>query len=196
MKKFDNASSDPTDSCENDEIPEDWERKQLKDIFNWSNGKSLPKKKIVRGEFPVYGGNGINGYHSNYLIENECLVIGRVGADCGNVHLAPKKSWVTDNAIYTSDYPELTNLKFYYLLLKNLKLNSLSGGSGQPFISQTILDEICIAVPSLAEQQRIVAHIDAFSSHVNVARERLNRASVDPEKIPAGSSGERLVPRG
>jgi type I restriction enzyme S subunit len=186
MKGLVNSLSDLTNLSENDEIPDGWERKKLKEIFAWSNGKSLPKKKIDQGEFPVFGGNGINGYHSKYLIEKDSLVIGRVGAGCGNVHLAPKKSWITDNAIYTSEYPESANLKFYYLLLKNLNLNNISGGSGQPFISQTLLDEIYIAVPPLAEQQRIVARVEALLTHVNAAHDRLSQVPLIIKKFRQG----------
>ena len=49
------------------------------------------------GEYPVYGGNGINGYHSAYMFEERKIVLGRVGVYCGSVHYTFPNSWVTDS---------------------------------------------------------------------------------------------------
>jgi type I restriction enzyme S subunit len=77
-----------------------WELRKAAGLFEWSSGKFLPKKAQVPGEFPVYGGNGVNGFHSESITQTPSLIIGRVGAHCGNVHVAEMPAWITDNAIY------------------------------------------------------------------------------------------------
>jgi len=42
------------------------------------------------GEYLVYGGNGVNGRHSEYMFEQPQLIIGRVGVYCGAVHITSK----------------------------------------------------------------------------------------------------------
>ena len=54
------------------------------------------------GEYPVYGGNGINGLYSMYNVESETIIIGRVGFYCGSVYKTTSKAWVTDNALIAS----------------------------------------------------------------------------------------------
>ena len=39
------------------------------------------------GKIPVYGGNGIVDYCNDFNTEGENIIIGRVGAYCGNVNL-------------------------------------------------------------------------------------------------------------
>ena len=53
------------------------------------------------GAIPVYGGNGVTGYHDAYNVSKQTLVIGRVGFYCGSIHVTPEKAWVTDNAFIT-----------------------------------------------------------------------------------------------
>lgn len=74
----------------------DLEVHKLGAIIKFKSGKFLPNKKQLGGPYCVYGGNGVNGQHSEYLFEEPKVVIGRVGAYCGVVHLTAPKSWVTD----------------------------------------------------------------------------------------------------
>lgn len=161
-----------------DELPEGWGRTTLGAIFSWSNGKGLTKKQMSGGEYRVYGGNGIAGSHTDWLSERAAIVVGRVGAQCGNVHIAPAKSWITDNAIYSSFVSENIFLEFFYYLLRESKLNELAGGSGQPYVSQSLLNPLEILLPPLNEQRRIVEKIEALTARSRKARGAL-------EAIPA-----------
>src|SRR5437879_3459028 len=101
---------------DDDDLPEGWSHTLASDLINWSSGKFLPKTRQKVGAVPIYGGNGIAGYHNSSLVEVPTLIVGRVGALCGNVYLSEGPSWVTDNAIYgASTVPDL-NLKYIQLL--------------------------------------------------------------------------------
>jgi type I restriction enzyme S subunit len=67
-----------------------WIKISLGIVVSWTNGKGLTGDKMVPGAYPVYGGNGQTGLHTEYLAEDSAIVIGRVGAQCGNVHIAPR----------------------------------------------------------------------------------------------------------
>ncbi len=159
-------------------IPSEWVYAPLWLFFSWSNGKGLTKQKMQGGQYPVYGGNGVIGTHDSFLTDSESLVIGRVGAQCGNVHIAPAQSWVTDNAIY-SDWSS-THISFKYVLhlLRWKNLNRLSGGSGQPYVNQKILNSIFIPIPPREEQDEIVQEIETSFSIAD-AIANIVQASVD-----------------
>ncbi|VMG13380.1 restriction modification system DNA specificity subunit [Streptococcus pneumoniae] len=53
--------------------------------FKFSSGKFLDKHDRVFEGYPAYGGNGIAWKSRKYLIDNPTIIIGRVGAYCGNV---------------------------------------------------------------------------------------------------------------
>lgn len=68
--------------------------------FKFSSGKFLDKHDRVFEGYPAYGGNGIAWKSRKYLIDNPTIIIGRVGAYCGNVRTTHGKVWISDNAIY------------------------------------------------------------------------------------------------
>ena len=145
-------------------LPGGWEWISLHHLCRWSNGDGLPKKARKEGPYPVYGGNGVTGSHSEYMLRSSAVVVGCVGAHCGNVHLAPPESWITDNAIYSKWKSSLVDEQFLLLQLQIKGLNQLAGGSGQPYISQKVLKSLPVVLIPLAEQKQIVAEVERLLS--------------------------------
>ena len=138
------------------EIPEDWKTGFLSELIEFKNGKSKP---IKNGLYPVYGGNGIIDFVSNYNFE-DIIAIGRVGAYCGSLFRVKGKCWISDNAI-SAISKQTNNNMFCFELLKSLKLNERSEGTGQPLLTQAILNSIEIIIPN-----SIV--INLFEKHTNI----------------------------
>lgn len=114
----------------------------LQKMIDFSNGKKRPE---TLGNIPVYGGNGILAYTDQTNSEN-CVIIGRVGAYCGNTFLCLGKCWTSDNAIQAKSKNDSSPLFIYYLL-KNAALPSRHIGTGQPLMTQGILNSIPINEP-------------------------------------------------
>lgn len=163
---------------ESKNLPQNWVEVNLGALFDWSNGEGLTRKKMGHGEYLVYGGNGVVGAHDKFLTDKESIVIGRVGAHCGNVNIAKPKSWVTDNAIYSRWNSNCINLKFALYLLTYSKLNELAGGSGQPYVSQQILNNFKIVIPSIPIQHRIVSRLEELFSKLDAGIEYLRKTQV------------------
>ena len=124
-----------------DEIPEGWECCRLGKILSFGAGKTRPKS----GEtYPVYVSNGILDYCNNYNSEN-AIIIARVGIYCGTVYYEPDKCWISDNTLFAEGK---NSMHFYnYYLLKNMNLNARQIGTGQPLITQGLLNKIRILLP-------------------------------------------------
>ncbi|HGZ7611557.1 TPA: restriction endonuclease subunit S, partial [Streptococcus pneumoniae] len=87
--------------------------------FKFSSGKFLDKHDRVFEGYPAYGGNGIAWKSRKYLIDNPTIIIGRVGAYCGNVRTTHGKVWISDNAIYIKEFKNSDfNLVFLLELMK------------------------------------------------------------------------------
>lgn len=204
---------EPVDSTNLPALPEGWCWAAGRELFAWSSGKNLPQKEQKPGPYPVYGGNGVSGHHNEYLISNSTLVIGRVGAQCGNVYWTDSESWITDNAIYATNVPESVNLKFSVYLFRAAELNKKAGGSGQPFVNQPLLNELLIALPPAAEQNAIVESLEQaesvsagqtrYADEVRTQMARLNQSVLakafrgelvpqDPNDEPAFALLERI----
>ena len=132
-----------------------WEEKKLGEVFKLTSGKFLPKRKLINGKHKVYGGNGIIALHNDYFIEDETIVIGRVGEYCGATHIVDKKSWVTDNGLYCKEFFLDVNLEFLKSILTNMNLNQYAKTSGQPSISQTTVHNLSVPIPSIKRQKEI-----------------------------------------
>jgi type I restriction enzyme, S subunit len=100
-----------------------WKNKTIEQCFKVKSGDFLPKKNMINGKIDVYGGNGITGQHDQYNLTGENILIGRVGANCGNVQRVNRNIWLTDNAFYISELLEDFYLPFleYLLSTKNLR---------------------------------------------------------------------------
>jgi|688.fasta_scaffold61218_8 type I restriction enzyme S subunit len=162
-------------------LPGGWTWANGEQLFSWSSGEGLTQKDIQEGQYPVYGGNGVTGYHNAFVAEIPTLVIGRVGALCGNVYLTDGAAWITDNAIYAIQTPSCVAMRFIRLAFTRAELNKRATGSGQPFVNQRMLNETVIPLPPLAEQTRIVAEVERRLSVVeeleSVVTANLQRAT-------------------
>jgi type I restriction enzyme S subunit len=172
---------------------------QAKELFTWSSGKFLPKSKQAKGKIPVYGGNGVTGAHDRALVEQPTIVVGRVGAQCGNVHLTNGPAWVTDNAIFALEISQSLDPRFGLTVLRHSKLNAQSGGTGQPYVNQDILNEVEFSLPPMKEQQEIIRRIEtAFVWLDRVVTEHANASRLLPrldQAILAKAFRGELVPQ-
>jgi type I restriction enzyme, S subunit len=147
------------------DVPEHWEVKKLKYILSIRSGESIGTDD-VSDEFsiPVYGGNGIMGYTYKSNSHGKELIIGRVGAYCGNIYISEVEKWISDNALRVQSYH---NWEFTYYFLKALDLNKYASQNAQPLITGTLVKDQYISLPPLDEQTAIVHHIETETTKVN-----------------------------
>lgn len=148
-----------------------WEEKFLVKEFSLKSGDNLPAKKQVEGPYPVYGGNGIAGYHNEYNITGDNILIGRVGALCGNIHHTNGKVWVTDNAFVVNKIATYWDINFLTLELKYLKLNQYASQTAQPVISNKSMKDVRLFLPPLSEQKEIVEYLDSSFAKIDKLKE-------------------------
>lgn len=118
---------------------------------------SLSKEKLLdKGKYPVYGGNGVIGYHDEYIHSGEFILVGRVGALCGNVHYVEGCISVTNNSMVLKCIEaEGVHPPYLARLLSNIDLRGLASGTAQPHLTVSKIKNIEIKLPPLTEQIKI-----------------------------------------
>ena len=137
-----------------------WEVKKFADLYKLKSGDSLSAKNFVEGEIPVYGGNGISGYHNDFNMDGDFIIIGRVGVYCGNVREVHGKFWLTDNAFQLFYNREIQYPCFIHYLLEILDLHQYANAAAQPVISNLTLKDVEIIIPPLSLQQLFAQRIE------------------------------------
>ena len=151
------------------EIPEGWEVVPVKRLCTMQAGKNLTSEQIApEGTYPVYGGNGIRGFFSDYNCDGQFLTVGRQGALCGNVHKINGKVWATEHAVITTP-SSYTILDFLYYLLIGMDLNQyVSSTAAQPGLAVGTLLNLKTCYPcSTLEQTQISNYLNAKCSEID-----------------------------
>lgn len=166
LKKYDELEQSIFYDMFGDPVKNDkgWECDAFASLFKLKSGDGLTAKDFVEGEYPVYGGNGISGHHNVFNKEGKFIIIGRVGAYCGNVRYVKGKFWLTDNAFELFFDQERFNYTWLPYLLNILDLHQFANHAAQPVISNTGLKGISIILPPLPLQQEFASKIEAIEA--------------------------------
>ncbi len=163
---------------------EGWEEKRLEQVFRLRSGAGLTSKEMIPdGMYPVYGGNRIAGYFNEYNFENG-VIIGRVGALCGNVRFINQKIWITDNAFKLTDFKFDLDFKYLTYLLNWKNLRSYARQAAQPVISNSSLKDVLLNFPSsLDEQKEIVSQFDQLSAQTELLQQKYQQKLTNLEEL-------------
>ena len=165
------------------EIPEGWEVVPVKRLCTMQAGKNLTSEQIApEGTYPVYGGNGIRGFFSDYNCDGKFLTVGRQGALCGNVHKINGKVWATEHAVITTP-SSYTILDFLYYLLIGMDLNQyVSSTAAQPGLAVGTLLNLKTCYPcSKLEQTQISNYLNAKCAEIDIMLSK-TRSSIEEYK--------------
>ena len=148
--------------------------KKGKELFKFASGKFLPETKRLDKGIPVFGGNGIAWYTDESLTDEDTIIIGRVGAYCGNVRLAKGPKWITDNAIYITQFKtDDFRLRFLENLMTVYDFHQYAGVAGQPKITQKPLEEQQYIIPPVVIQDKFSSFVEQSDKSKFEAKETI-----------------------
>ena len=158
-----------------DNAPSDWKLTALKYLFHVQSGEMISADRESPDGYPIIGGNGLRGYTTEFNTKGPRLVIGRVGAKCGCIHIIEEDFWASEHAFVV--YPRREySMRYMRYLLEALDLNSQAIRTAQPLINTEIVESTKAAIPSLSEQQQISRFLDFHISSIDniiLAKQRL-----------------------
>ncbi len=142
------------------EIPAHWEVKMLKRLGVMRAGVSITAESIEpTGEYPVYGGNGIRGYTTDFTHEGQFPLVGRQGALCGCVNFATGRFWASEHAVVVSPNARI-NPHWLAALIQSMALNAYSQSAAQPGLAVETIGAVYAPHPPEAEQGAIAEYLE------------------------------------
>ena len=150
-----------------------WIETTVGDFCPFEYGTGLKEADRRSGPVPVYGSNGIVGYHDNAYVKTRGVIIGRKGT-VGAVHYSSTPFFPIDTTFYVTEI-ENKDIRFIYYLLKSLGLEHMNSDSAVPGLNRTAAHSRIISVPeSLIEQQSIAGILGALDDKIELNR-RVNQ---------------------
>ena len=154
-------------------LPKGWISIKLGRVISLEYGKSLPKHKRKSGDIPVYGSNGVVGYHNKALADGPGIIVGRKGSH-GELAWSDNSFFPIDTTYFVSNSNAI-DLRFTFHLLSSLDLKTFNRSTAIPGLNRNDAYNISIPLPPLNEQKRIVAKLDLLFAHLDGLNTRLER---------------------
>jgi type I restriction enzyme S subunit len=150
-------------------LPHSWRWVRLGEVCDFVYGSALPSGVRQSGTIPVFGSNGIVGYHNRPLTGGPTIVIGRKGS-IGAIHFSPVACWPIDTTYYI-ERPRLdADLVWLSYWLRALNLHALNKAAAVPGLNRDDAFALEIPLPPPSEQKRIAATLDEQMATVERAR--------------------------
>src|SRR5437016_618533 len=155
----------PSSSDLNGNFPEKWEITKLKWVCELKYGSSLSNENRIIGDVPVYGSNGVVGYHKKSITQKPVIIIGRKGS-FGKINYSSEKCFPIDTTYYIDQTATQNNLRWLYYALNTLELDSISKDSAVPGLSREEAYKKLVFLPPLEEQNKIALFLDSETQKI------------------------------
>ena len=131
--------------------------KRFIDVVKMQRGFDLPlHSRDEKGEIPVYGSNGILGYHSESKID--CGVITGRSGTIGEVYYCDTPFWPLNTTLFSVDRHG-NNVVYLRYLLEFFDLKRFASGVGVPTLNRNDFHEIQIIDVPLIEQEEFALFV-------------------------------------
>lgn len=175
-------------------LPSEWEVKKMPEVVKWSSGgtpKATEKQYYDGGTIPWL----IIGDLNDATVTTSASRITELGLRNSSAKMIPVGTLLvamygsigklgitgieccTNQAIaYAKElYGVTTKFMFYYMAFMKSELISKGKGGTQKNISLTVLNSLYVVVPTLSEQERIIARIEELFSQLDAGVETLKK---------------------
>lgn len=155
-----------------------WRTVQLGEAIELAYGKSLSKThRAENGQIPVYGSNGITGWHDEPLVTEPTVIVGRKGS-AGAVQYVGSPCYPIDTTYFVRPRRGFEfDMKFLFFLLCKLDLSRLKTATGVPGLTREDAYRETIPVPPLDEQRRLVDLLSRAEGIVSLRHEAQKKAA-------------------
>ena len=143
-----------------------WKYGRIKDLMTLQRGHDLPQEEFVSGNVPVYGSNGVIGYHNIPTTAGPCVTIGRSGS-VGALNYVNCDFWAHNTAIFIAN-SKGNHIRYLYYVLQSFDIKELANGSAVPTLDRKKVEGMHLYFTlDPIEQREIANYLDARIAKFN-----------------------------
>jgi len=143
----------------------EWIECELGDVITLKRGYDLPKRRRIKGEYPIVSSSGITDYHQEAKVSAPGVVTGRYGT-LGEVFYISKDFWPLNTSLYVRDYKE-NHPRYIYYLLKTLNFQLQNVAGAVPGVNRNYLHMLPVLIPTLPTQRKIADILSAYDDLID-----------------------------
>jgi type I restriction enzyme S subunit len=143
-----------------------WIKGRIKDLMTLQRGYDLPQDDFIEGDYPVYGSNGIVGWHNKFTTAGPGITIGRSGS-VGEVNYVDRDFWAHNTSIFVKNRKG-NDIRFLYYALLSFDIKELASGSAVPTLDRKNVEAVHLLFPTgIQEQQTIATYLDEKCAEID-----------------------------
>lgn len=153
------------------QIPKDWDFKELIMIAEFKSGKNITSSEMVVGSIPVIAaGLEPSGYHNKANVKGNNLTVSASGANAGYMTYHLEDIWAADCSYYQNN----DNLWFVYNALKFLQpvISNMQIGSAQPHVYAKNINRLSTIIPNENLIKIFVDKVTPIYEEIKILKEK------------------------
>jgi type I restriction enzyme S subunit len=138
--------------------PKGWRVEPWSEVLTIKNGKAHKNVSRADGAFPIYGSGGDMGRATQYLCDENVIIVGRKGT-IDKPLLVREKIWIVDTAFGIEANSEVLHYEYLYQFCLFFDFQLLNKTVTLPSLTKNDLLKIKIQIPPLALQNRFAEFV-------------------------------------
>ena len=159
----------------------EWNKVKLGDVCEVLDSKRVPisEENRIKGEYPYYGANGIQGYINEYIFDEELVLLAEDGGNFGSktkpiAYKISGKTWVNNHAHVLKAKDEIISTDFLLYSLMFYDVTKLITGTTRKKLTRAGMEKITLSIPTLSIQNKITDYLQKIESFISFRKHQLN----------------------
>ena len=159
----------------------EWKKVKLEDICDILDSRRIPisEEKRIKGKYPYYGANGIQGYINDYIFDEELVLLAEDGGNFGSkikpiAYKINGKTWVNNHAHVLKAKNEIISTDFLLYSLMFYDVTKLITGTTRKKLTRTGMGKITLFIPNLDMQEKITNYLQEIEKFISLRKNQLN----------------------
>ena len=159
----------------------EWKKVKLGDVCDILDSKRIPisEEKRIKGEYPYYGANGIQGYINDYIFDEELVLLAEDGGNFGSktkpiAYKISGKTWINNHAHVLKAKDEIISTDFLLYSLMFYDVTKLITGTTRKKLTRAGMEKITIHIPTLSIQNKITDYLNKIENFISFREHQLS----------------------